>query len=56
MDFFGGPTANGVQPCSKNLEQADDAGVVDLDSGIANRADGNGQGQALQQGGSRHEH
>jgi hypothetical protein len=33
----------------ENFQQADDAGVVDLDSGIAGRTDGEGQGQALQQ-------
>ena len=50
MDFFGGPTADGVTAVQQNFEQADHAGVVDLDSGIANRADGNGQGKAPQQG------
>ena len=37
----------GVQ---ENLEQADDPGVLDFDAGVADRADGNGQGDALQQG------
>jgi hypothetical protein len=33
----------------EDFEQADDAGVVDLDPGIADRADGDRQGEALQQ-------
>jgi len=33
----------------EHFEEADDAWVVDLDAGIANRADGDGQGEALQQ-------
>jgi hypothetical protein len=37
----------GVQ---ENLEQADDPGVLDFNAGVADRADGNGQGDALQQG------
>jgi len=45
VDLFGGPAA-GVQ---ENLEEADDARVVDLDAGIANGADGDGEGKALQQ-------
>src|ERR1700747_1606544 len=32
----------------EDFEQADDAGVVDLDPGIADRADGDRQGEALQ--------
>src|SRR3979490_626610 len=33
----------------EDFEQADDAGVVDLDPGIADRANGDRQGEALQQ-------
>src|ERR1700720_4731208 len=33
----------------EDFEQADDAGVVDLDPGIAHRADGDRQSEALQQ-------
>jgi hypothetical protein len=33
----------------EDFEQADDAGVVDLDPGVAHRADGDGRGEALQQ-------
>ena len=49
MDLFGGPAAEGRTGMQENFQQTDDAGVVDLDSGIADRADGEGQGQALQQ-------
>jgi hypothetical protein len=33
----------------KDFEEADDARVLDLDAGIADRADGNGEGETLQQ-------
>src|SRR6202045_4782530 len=33
----------------EDCEQGDDGGVVDLDPGIADRADGDRQGEALQQ-------
>src|SRR5260370_18556113 len=42
----GGDLSTGVQG---GLEEADDAGVVDLDPGIADRADGDRKGEALQQ-------
>ena len=49
MDLLGGPTADVSAAVQENLEQADDAHVVDFDAGIADRADGDGQRNALQQ-------
>ena len=51
VDLFGGPTADGGAAVQEDFHQANDSGIVDLDSGIANRADGSGQCQALQQRG-----
>jgi hypothetical protein len=49
VDLSGGPAADVTAAVQEHLEEADDAWVVDLDAGIANRADGDGQGEALQQ-------
>src|SRR4029077_5935489 len=49
VDLLGGPAADVAAAMEEDFEQADDAGVVDLDPGIAHRADGDGQGEALQQ-------
>jgi len=49
VDLFGGPTTHRVAAVQEHLQQADDAGVMDFDAGIADRTDGNRQGQALQQ-------
>jgi hypothetical protein len=49
VDLFGGPAADGRAAMQENFQRADDAGVVDLDAGIADRTDGEVQGQALQQ-------
>ena len=49
VDLFGGPAADVAAAVQKDLEEADDARVVDLDAGITNRADGDGKGKALQQ-------
>src|SRR3984893_7134995 len=49
VDLFGGPAADMTAAVQEHLEEADDARVVDLDAGIANRADGDRQGEALQQ-------
>jgi hypothetical protein len=48
VDLLGGPAAD-MTAMQEDFEQADDAGVVDLDPGIADRADGDRQGEALQQ-------
>ena len=50
VDLLCGGTANRLAAMQENLQQADDAGVVDFDSGITDRADGNRQSDALEQG------
>ena len=49
VDLLGGPAADMAAAMQEDFEQADDARVVDLDPGIADRADGDRQGEALQQ-------
>src|SRR5256714_14715484 len=49
MDLLGGPAADMSAAMQEDFEQADNAGLVDLDAGIAHRADGDRQGEALQQ-------
>src|SRR4030081_2579401 len=49
VDLLGGPAAAVTAARQEHFRQADDAGVVDLDPGIADRADGDWQGEALQQ-------
>ena len=49
VDLLGGPAADMTTAMQEDFEQADDAGVVDLDPRIADRADGDRQGEALQQ-------
>ena len=49
VNLFGGPAADGIAAMQQHLQQADDPGVVDFDAGIADRADGDGQGDPLQQ-------
>ena len=49
VDLLGGPAADVSAAMQENLEQADDAPVVDFDAGIADRTDGDRQGNALQQ-------
>jgi hypothetical protein len=48
VDLLGGPAADMSAAMQEDFEQADNAGVVDLDAGIAHRADGDRQGKALQ--------
>jgi len=49
VDVLGGPAADVTATMQEHFEQADDTGVVDLDAGIADRTDGDRQGEALQQ-------
>ena len=49
VDLFGRPAADGGATVQENLHQADDPRVVDFDSGITDGADGDRQGQPLQQ-------
>ena len=46
---FSGAAANLSAAMQQDFEEADDAAVMNLDGGIANRADGDRQGEALQQ-------
>ena len=48
VNLFGGPTADVAAAVEENLQQPDDPGLMDFDASIANRADGNGEGYALQ--------
>src|SRR5712672_738122 len=48
VDLLGGPAADVAAAMQEHFEQADYAGVVDLDAGIADRTDGDRQGEALQ--------
>src|ERR1700747_639908 len=49
VDLLGGPAADLTTAVQEDLEEADDAGVVDLDPGIADRADRDWNAEALQQ-------
>src|SRR5258705_1424656 len=49
VDLLGGPAADMTAAMQEDFEEADDARVVDLDPGIADRAKGGRQGEALQQ-------
>jgi hypothetical protein len=47
VDLLSGPTADVSAAVQENLEEADDARVVDSDSRISDRADGDGERDAL---------
>jgi hypothetical protein len=49
VDLIGSPTSDMSVAMEENLTQADDASIVDFDSGIADRADGDGQSNPLQE-------
>src|SRR6202022_502786 len=49
VDLFRGPAADMTAAMEEDFEQADNARIVDLDPGIAHRADGDRQSEALQQ-------
>ena len=49
MDLLGRPAADARAAVQENFRQPDDGGLVDLDAGIAHRAYGDRQGDALQQ-------
>ena len=49
MDLLGGPAAEVSAGMQEDLEEADEAGIVDLDAGVAHGADGNRQGEALEE-------
>jgi hypothetical protein len=49
VDLFGGPAAEMSAAMQEDFKEADQAVVVDLDPGIANRTNGDRKGEALQQ-------
>src|SRR6201998_4070989 len=49
VDLLGGPAADLTTAVQEDLEEADDTGVVDLDPGIADRADRDWKAEALEQ-------
>ena len=49
MDLLGGPAADVAATMQEDFEQADDARIMELDAGIADRADCDGEGETLQQ-------
>src|SRR6202008_3252127 len=49
MDLLGRPATDVCATVQEDFHQPDDARLVDLDAGIAHRADGDRQGDALQQ-------
>ena len=49
VGLLGGPAANLSAAVQEDFEEADETGVVDLDAGIADRADGDREGKALTQ-------
>ncbi len=49
MDLFGGPATDVGATVQEDFEQADDAWIMELDAGIADCADGDGEGETLQQ-------
>jgi len=40
VDVLGGPAANRIAAVQEDFHQADDAGFMDFDAGIADRSDG----------------
>src|SRR3974390_2405829 len=49
MDLLGGPAADVGSAVQEDLHEPDDTGLVDLDAGIAHRADGDRERDALQE-------
>src|SRR5260370_29984008 len=49
MDLFGRPATDVRSTVQEDFHQPDDARLVDLDAGIAHRADGDRQGDTLQE-------
>ena len=48
MDLLCGPAAHRHASVQKNLQQADDTDIGNADTGIADGADGEGQGETLE--------
>jgi hypothetical protein len=49
VDLLGGPAADLTTAVQEDLEEADDAGIADLNPGIADRGDSDWKAEALQQ-------
>ena len=49
VNVLGSPAAKAVATMQENFEQPDDASLMDLDARVVDRADGDRQGDALQQ-------
>ena len=49
MDLLGGPATDVGATVQEDFEKADDARIMELDAGIADCADGDGEGETLQQ-------
>ena len=49
VNVLGSPAAEAVATMQENFEQPDDASLMDLDARVVDRADGDRQGDALQQ-------
>src|SRR6516165_10043874 len=49
VDLLGGPAAEVSAAMQEDFEEADEAGIVDFDAGVAHGADGDRQGEALEQ-------
>jgi hypothetical protein len=49
VDLLGGPAAEVSAAMQEDFEEPDEAGIVDLDAGVAHGADGDRQGEALEQ-------
>ena len=47
MNLLGGPAAHRVAAVEEHLQEPDDPGIVDFDSGVADRTDGDWQSQTL---------
>ena len=49
VNVSGSPAAEAVAAMEQNFQQPDDASLMDLDTGVINRADSERQGDTLQQ-------
>jgi len=49
MDLLGGPAPDVAGSVQEDFEQADDARIMELDTGAADCTDGDGEGETLQQ-------
>ena len=50
MDLFGGPATDFGSGMQEDFQQTNDACFMDLDTGVTNRSNDDGQGEALEQG------